>query len=106
MAHNLFNTLQSFNDGSGRDAKFYSLPQLEREGVAQVSRLPISLRVVLESVLRNYDGVKVETRGCGGAGKLEADRRTDGRGSFYGRARTLAGFYRRTIAGRSRRDAL
>jgi aconitate hydratase len=60
MAHNLFNTLQSFDDGSGRDAKFYSLPQLETEGIAQVSRLPISLRVVLESVLRNYDETKVE----------------------------------------------
>ncbi len=61
MAHNLFNTLQGFDDGSGRDAKVYSLPQLEQQGVAQVSRLPISLRVVLESVLRNYDGVKVDT---------------------------------------------
>lgn len=60
MAHNLFNTLQDFDDGSGRDAKFYSLPKLEQAGVAQVSRLPISLRVVLESVLRNYDGMKVE----------------------------------------------
>ena len=61
MAHNLFNTLQRFDAGSGRDAMFYSLPQLEQEGVAHVSRLPISLRVVLESVLRNYDGVKIET---------------------------------------------
>ena len=60
MVHNLFNTLQDFDDGSGGGAKFYSLPKLEQEGVAQLSRLPISLRVVLESVLRNYDGVKVE----------------------------------------------
>ncbi len=54
MSHNLFNTLQSFQAG-----KFYSLPQLEREGVGPVSRLPVSLRIVLESVLRNYDGKKI-----------------------------------------------
>ncbi len=61
MAHNLFNTLQAFDDGSGRAAKFYSLPQLEQSGAAEVSRLPVSLRVVLESVLRNYDEVKIDS---------------------------------------------
>ncbi len=35
------------------------MPQLEREGVGPVSRLPVSLRIVLESVLRNYDGKKI-----------------------------------------------
>jgi aconitate hydratase len=54
MLHNLFNTLQSFSAG-----QFYSLPQLEKEGVGPVSRLPVSIRVVLESVLRNYDGKKI-----------------------------------------------
>jgi aconitate hydratase len=55
MAHNLFNTLQTFKTGEGKSGQFYSLPQLEREGVGPVSRLPVSIRVVLESVLRNYD---------------------------------------------------
>jgi aconitate hydratase len=59
MPHNLFDTLQSFPAGGGRSAQFYSLPQLERAGVAPVSRLPVSLRIVLESVLRNFDGKKV-----------------------------------------------
>ena len=59
MPHNLFNTLQTFNPVKGRDARFYSLPQLEREGVGQVSRLPVSIRIVLESVLRNFDGKKI-----------------------------------------------
>src|SRR5688572_12405315 len=54
MAHNLFNTLQSFEAG-----KFYSLPQLEKAGVGRVSRLPVSLRIVLESVLRNFDGKRI-----------------------------------------------
>ena len=56
MTHNLFNTRQSFTTGSGAEGVFYSLPQLEKEGLGKVSRLPISMRVVLESVLRNVDG--------------------------------------------------
>ncbi len=56
MAHNLFNTRQSFKTGSGSDGVYYSLPKLETEGIGQVSRLPISIRIVLESVLRNFDG--------------------------------------------------
>ena len=60
MTHNLFNTLQTFKTESGKEAQFYSLPQLEREGIGPVSRLPVSLRIVLESVLRNFDGRVVE----------------------------------------------
>jgi len=59
MAHNLFNTLQEFSPGSGRKAKFYSLPALEKAGIGKISRLPVSIRIVLESVLRNFDGKKV-----------------------------------------------
>jgi aconitate hydratase len=55
MTHNLFNSLQRFDAG-----QFYSLPQLEREGVGPVSKLPVSLRIVLESLLRNFDGKTVE----------------------------------------------
>src|SRR5438034_3636178 len=59
MSHNLFNTLQSFSLTAGRTGQFYSLPQLEKEGLGAVSRLPVSIRVVLESVLRNFDGQKI-----------------------------------------------
>jgi aconitate hydratase len=59
MSHNLFNSLQTFNPTTGKEGKFYSLPQLEKEGAGQISKLPISIRIVLESVLRNYDGKKV-----------------------------------------------
>ncbi|HQR20468.1 MAG TPA: aconitate hydratase [Burkholderiaceae bacterium] len=58
MAHNLFNSLQDFTIGA-KKGKFYSLAALEKAGVAKVSRLPVSIRIVLESVLRNCDGVKV-----------------------------------------------
>ncbi len=61
-AHNSFNSLQTFNLGGGRKGKFYSLPALESAGVGKISRLPISIRIVLESVLRNVDGKKVTER--------------------------------------------
>lgn len=58
MSHNLFNSRQTFRTGSGTDGVFYSLPQLAAEDVGDTSRLPVSIRIVLESVLRNYDGGK------------------------------------------------
>ncbi len=51
---NPFNTLQTFADGK----QFYSLPALEKAGF-NVSRLPVSIRLVLEAVLRNCDGKRV-----------------------------------------------
>ncbi len=57
--HNLFGTLQEFQTGNGQSAKFYSLPALEKAGVGPISKLPVSIRLVLESVLRNCDGKKV-----------------------------------------------
>src|SRR5271169_4658365 len=54
MPHNLRNTLQSFKHG-----KYYSLPALEKSGLSGISRLPVSIRIVLESVLRNCDGKKI-----------------------------------------------
>jgi len=57
--HNLFGTLQTFELGNGQAGKFYSLPALEKAGVGPVSKLPVSIRLVLESVLRNCDGKKV-----------------------------------------------
>src|SRR5689334_7878028 len=59
MPHNLFNTLQSFSPAAGKTGQFYSLPQLEKEGIGAVSKLPVSIRIVLESVLRNFDGTKI-----------------------------------------------
>ena len=59
MSHNLFNTLQEFKMASGKTGKLYSLPALEKALGAKVSRLPVSIRIVLESVLRHCDGKKV-----------------------------------------------
>src|SRR5438094_3109869 len=59
MPHNLFNSLQSFSPNLGQTGQFHSLPQLEKEGIGKISRLPVSIRIVLESVLRNFDGTKI-----------------------------------------------
>lgn len=59
MSHNLFDTLQTFEASSSTSGQFYSLPQLEKVGVGPISKLPVSIRIVLESVLRNYDGKKI-----------------------------------------------
>src|SRR6516165_2461448 len=52
-------TIRSFDAGAGKKGNLYSLPALEEAGVGKVSRLPVSIRIVLESVLRNCDGKKV-----------------------------------------------
>ncbi len=57
--NNSFETLQKFDRGDGRLVSFHSLPALEEAGLGNISRLPVSIRIVLESVLRNCDGKKV-----------------------------------------------
>src|SRR5580693_1217466 len=59
MAHNLHQSLQQFRTASGKNGRYYSLPALEQAGLGKISRLPVSIRIVLESVLRNCDGKKV-----------------------------------------------
>jgi aconitate hydratase len=54
---NPFNTLQTFS-ANGASHHYYSLPALEQAGF-KVSRLPVSIRLVLESLLRNCDGKRV-----------------------------------------------
>jgi len=59
MPHNLKNTLKEFKIGASGKGQFYSLPQLAQELDLDIGRLPVSIRVVLEAVLRNCDGKKV-----------------------------------------------
>ncbi|UBF26546.1 aconitate hydratase [Kovacikia minuta CCNUW1] len=58
--HNLFDTLHEFTTGKGEKAHFYSLPKLEQAGVGPISQLPVSLRIVLESVLRHFDNKRIK----------------------------------------------
>jgi aconitate hydratase len=57
-----FKTLKKFDAGNGRDGLLFSLPALEEQAVGKISRLPVSIRIVLESVLRNCDGKKVRRK--------------------------------------------
>ena len=59
MANDPLNTLREFKLKSGRSGNMYSLKALEEQGFGKTSRLPVSLRVVLESVLRNCDGQRI-----------------------------------------------
>jgi aconitate hydratase len=58
MTHDPLSTLKEFKIGA-RKGQFYSLPALAKTLGADLSRLPVSIRIVLESVLRNCDGKKI-----------------------------------------------
>src|SRR5256886_1689781 len=60
--HDEFKTLKKFEAGKGREDFLHSLPALEEQGIGKISRLPVSIRIVLESVLRNCDGKKVRRK--------------------------------------------
>lgn len=57
-SHAFATTLKTFETASGREGRFFSLPELAKT-YPNVNRLPVSIRIVLESVLRNCDGKKV-----------------------------------------------
>ncbi len=56
--HPFSSTVRTFRTASGKSGRFYSLPALAQQ-FSHVSRLPVSLRIVLESVLRHCDGERV-----------------------------------------------
>lgn len=56
--HNLYNTKQTLTTTKGKNYSYYSLPELAKQGF-NISKLPVSIRIVLESVLRNYDDIKI-----------------------------------------------
>src|SRR6185369_5158204 len=58
MPHNAFDTCKVFQATPNKKGQLYSLPALA-ETFPGVKRLPVSIRIVLESVLRNVDGKKV-----------------------------------------------
>ncbi|WP_066269538.1 aconitate hydratase [Hydrogenophaga palleronii] len=58
FTHPFAATVKSFKTASGKSGKFYSLPALAKQ-YPSVNRLPVSLRIVLESVLRHCDGERV-----------------------------------------------
>ena len=59
MAQDPFNTLKDFTPAPGKTAKYHSLAALEQAGLGKISRLPVSIRVVLEALVRQCDGKKI-----------------------------------------------
>ena len=57
--NNPYNSLQTLITRDGRRGYFYSLPALEAAGLGDIKRLPVSIRIVLESVLRSCDGKRI-----------------------------------------------
>src|SRR6266481_1593528 len=70
-----FKTLKKFDAGKGREGFLCSLPALEEQDVGKISRLPVSIRIVLESVLRNCDGKKVRRKDVEALAKWNAQSR-------------------------------
>ncbi|MDX1591352.1 MAG: aconitate hydratase AcnA [Balneolaceae bacterium] len=54
----LLETKTQFDTGSGK-AHMYSLKKLEEMGYGEVSKLPFTIKILLEAVLREYDGYVV-----------------------------------------------
>jgi aconitate hydratase len=78
MEHNLFNSFREFSITSSKSGKLFSLPELEKQGIGPISRLPISIRIVLESVLRNYDEKRITEQNVRQlANWLPAEERTE-----------------------------
>ncbi|MCH8474672.1 MAG: aconitate hydratase [Opitutales bacterium] len=59
--HDTFQVIRPLTIDGEEKGIYYSLPELEKAGVGKISRLPVSIRVVLESVLRNCDGKRIQT---------------------------------------------
>ena len=84
----------------GKSYEIFRLSALEKKGVGHVSKLPFSLRVLLENLLRQEDGRFVHP------GDIEAlasgiPRQATQTGNFlHARARTAAGFHGRACGGR------
>ncbi|OIJ18996.1 aconitate hydratase 1 [Anaerobacillus alkalidiazotrophicus] len=53
--NNLYNARSSFQV-NGKKYNYYNLKSLEEAGVGNVTKLPYSIKILLESVLRQYDG--------------------------------------------------
>ena len=73
MPHNTFSTLDTFDAGNGTTGHFYSLPKLEKAGIGPISKLPVSIRIVLEAVLRNVDGKKITEKDVRSLSNWRAD---------------------------------
>ncbi|QCR34479.1 aconitate hydratase AcnA [Lysinibacillus sp. SGAir0095] len=81
MASNLHNSRSSF-DVNGKTYNFYRLAAIEEAGVANVSRLPYSIKVLLESVLRQFDDYVIKEEHVNNLAKFGAGADAEGEVPF------------------------
>ena len=101
---NTFNTLEDLRIGD-ESIQFYSLPALERAGVGNVARLPYSLKILLENLLRHEDGRSVSADDISVVAGWDATGTTAHEIAFTPARVLLQDFTGRAGAGRSRGDA-
>ena len=83
--------LREFSFGNGQIGLYYALPLLEQQGFGAISRLPVSLRIMLESLLRHVDGQYVSEAHLR---QLAATSTTRDGNSVRGGAHSAAGLHR------------
>jgi aconitate hydratase len=81
MASNLHNSRSSF-EVNGKTYNFYRLAAIEEAGVANISRLPYSIKVLLESVLRQYDNYVIKEEHVNNLAKFGAGADPEGEVPF------------------------
>ena len=105
MKTDAFGARSTLDTGFGR-ATIYRLDALEKAGVAPgLARLPFSIKVLLEAVLRNVDGELVTAEDVKNLGGLERGRPEGRRAALHARARDPPGLHRRPRRGGPRLDA-
>ncbi len=100
-----FRARDTFETGTGKTG-IYRLSKLQDAGLGNIAALPYSIRVLLESLLRNCDGYAVTRGGCESTRRLEGRCSGPSRNSVQAGPRRAAGFHRRPVRRRSGRDAI
>ncbi len=73
----MIDTVRTLTVGGKETARYYSLPALEERGFPGIRRMPISLRIVLESVMRNCDGLRVTEQDVRNLASWQAGKKAD-----------------------------
>ncbi len=88
------------------NGKRYQIASLAKLGQRfDLKRLPYSMKILLENLLRHEDGVNVTAKEIEAVANWDAEEGAGHRNRLHARARGAAGFHRRAVRGRSGRDA-
>ena len=77
MFKDILRCRRAFSLSPSAEGELFSLPALQEQGVAEISRLPVSLRILLESVLRNCDGERITAKHVRQLATWRADKKSE-----------------------------